>query len=370
MENLVDKKLFSGIYQGRRVLVTGHTGFKGSWLSRWLAALGAEVTGISLPPATVPSHFSLLDFPVKSNFQDINEMEPLSEIFREAKPEIVFHLAAQPIVTTAFNDPVETIRTNILGLAHIMECIKKTGTVKAFINITSDKCYLNREWNRGYKETDALGGDDPYSASKACAEIITHAYRKSYFQVAQSQPDSHILTATVRAGNVIGGGDWGNDRIIPDLVKAAGNNEICTIRNPGSVRPWQHVMDPLCGYLQLGQKLLEGNSPFAQAWNFGPVRHHNITVSELAGRFRMHWDKIQYKTSGSANGLPETKTLKLDSSKAVRKLNWKPLWDLDSAIMMTIVWYRNYYENNIVNTFEDIKRYVRQARKHKLVWAV
>jgi len=281
--------MFNNIYKNKKVLITGHTGFKGSWLALWLKELGAEVIGYALKPPTTPSHYELLTQQPTDNLNiisiegDIRNYIKLNEIFQSYKPEIVFHLAAQPLVRYSYINPVETFETNVMGTINVFEACRNCESVRAIVNITSDKCYENKEWVWGYRESDPMGGYDPYSASKGCAELVTSAYRNSFFTPSYPLTDSppRVLLASARAGNVIGGGDWADDRLIPDIMRATAKNESVIIRNPKATRPWQHVLEPLSGYLLLGQKLLEGRKEFAGGWNFGPDDESNITVENL-----------------------------------------------------------------------------------------
>ena len=249
--------MFNQIYNNKRVLITGHTGFKGSWLALWLSQMGAKITGYSLQPPTEPNHFYLLSMGINSIIGDIRDTDKLKQVFKEQQPEIVFHLAAQPIVRLSYKDPVETFTSNVMGTVNVLEASRESGTVRAIVNVTSDKCYENREWPRGYREMDSLGGYDPYSASKGCAELITSCWRNSFFNLKDYGSAHHTLLASGRAGNVIGGGDWAIDRLIPDIVRSVEQNEKVKIRNPHAIRPWQHVLEPLSGYLILAQKLYE-----------------------------------------------------------------------------------------------------------------
>lgn len=272
------RNLFCGVYKKRKVLITGHTGFKGSWLTFWLSQMGADVLGYALEPDTNPNHFSMLDLPIASVIGDIRDIEHLTRVFDRFQPEIIFHLAAQSLVRRSYDDPAETFKTNVIGTVNIFEACRRTSSVRAVINVTSDKCYENREWLWGYRENDPMGGYDPYSASKGCAELVTSAYRNSFFNLAEYDRKHYTLLASVRAGNVIGGGDWAKDRIMTDIMEAVSQGEKLYIRNPRATRPWQHVLEPLSGYLLLGQKLLEGEKEFAEAWNFGPNDDGAISI--------------------------------------------------------------------------------------------
>ena len=319
--------MFNRIYHNTRVLITGHTGFKGSWLALWLSTMGANVTGYSLPPPTEPNHFDLLGLDINSIIGDIRDAEKLKRVFKEQQPEIVFHLAAQPIVRFSYKDPVETFSSNVMGTINVFEASRESGTVRAIVNVTSDKCYENREWPWGYREIDPLGGYDPYSASKGCAELITSCWRNSFFNLKDYGSTHHTLLASGRAGNVIGGGDWAADRLIPDMMRAVSQNGKVKIRNPHATRPWQHVLEPLSGYLLLGQRLLEGRKEFAEAWNFGPSDDGNATVEEIVGQVKKAWPKIDYEIQCDSDQPHEAGMLRLDCSKARAKLQWRPVWD-------------------------------------------
>ena len=367
---MVMQKLFSGIYKDKKVFVTGHTGFKGSWLVFWLEQLGADVLGYSLEPNTNPNHFSLLNLNCKSVIGDIRDFEKLSKVISDFKPDIVFHLAAQPLVRRSYNEPIYTLEVNIIGTAKLLEACKKVDSIKAIVNITSDKCYENKEWVWGYREIDPMGGYDPYSASKGCAEIVTSSYRNSYFNLNKYKIEHNVLLASCRAGNVIGGGDWSEDRLIPDIMRAASKNESVLIRNPQAIRPWQHVLESLSGYLMLGQKLLEGKKEFAEGWNFGPNNEEIFTVYELIEKMKNVWDKINYRfLDDKSLKLHESKLLKLDCSKAFNILKWKPVWDIDTAIEKTVNWYKAFYEKNKILTSEDLESYINDAKKKNLGWA-
>lgn len=359
--------MFGGIYKGKKVLVTGHTGFKGSWLALWLKELGAEVIGYALQPPTNPNHFDLLKLEVVSIIGDIRDAKRLNEAIQNYKPEKVFHLAAQPLVSYSYKNPVETFETNVMGTTNVFEACRQTEYVRTIVNITSDKCYENRKWAWGYRENDPMGGYDPYSASKGCAEIVTSAYRNSFFNLNEYGKSHNVLLASVRAGNVIGGGDWAEDRLTPDIVKAASNNEKVIIRNPKSIRPWQHVLEPLSGYLLLGQKLLEGNKELAEGWNFGPD-DSNICVKDVVSLIKSEWDKVDYEISNNSDKPHEAVLLKLNCLKAHLKLGWKPVWDIKKTIAMTTKWYKEFYENGKIFSLDDLREYVEDAVKKNLVW--
>jgi CDP-glucose 4,6-dehydratase len=367
MEIMAMKHLFGGVYFKKKVLVTGHMGFKGSWLALWLAQMGAYVIGYSLQPPTEPYHFSLLDMNIKSITGDIRDLKKLRQVFDEEQPEIIFHLAAQPIVRLSYNDPVETFSSNVMGTINIFEASRAVESVNTIINITSDKCYENKEWPWGYRETDPVGGFDPYSASKGCAELITNCWRKSFFNLNEYKMTHPIFLASCRAGNVIGGGDWAVDRLIPDLVRSATQNTKVKIRNPQAVRPWQHVLDPLSGYLLLGQKLLEGHHEYAEAWNFGASDETSITVREIVSLSKKIWPQIDIETV--ANKQPhEATTLRLDCSKSHFKLKWRPVWDLNTSVQKTLKWYKTFYDTKKIQSHADIRQYIADAEFKQLPW--
>ncbi|WP_299363754.1 CDP-glucose 4,6-dehydratase [Winogradskyella sp.] len=356
------ESLYGGIYKNRTCLVTGHTGFKGSWLVYWLQKMGAKVIGYSLEPLTEPNHYSLLDINYTSVIGDITDNEKLTDTFNKYQPEIVFHLAAQALVRYSYHNPVETFTTNVLGTVNILEASKKTNSVKAIVNITSDKCYDNKEWIWGYRESDAMGGYDPYSASKGCAELVTSSYQKSFFN------ENEKLLASARAGNVIGGGDWSEDRLIPDIVKSTENKVKVEIRNPLATRPWQHVLEPLSGYLMLGWKLLLGEKQYAEGWNFGPKLESNLEVKTVVDETQKHWDKIDYLTNKDKSNHHEANLLMLDCSKANKILKWNPIWDFNTTIEKTILWYRSYLEKGKIKTEDDLISYIKRAKDKKAVW--
>jgi CDP-glucose 4,6-dehydratase len=363
---------FQRIYQGKRVLVTGNTGFKGSWLSYWLLLLKADVHGYSLRPSTNPSHFELLNLPYPTYFDDIRDYEKLTKALKAVQPDIIFHLAAQPLVRYSYLHPQETIETNILGTANVLEASRAVKSIKALILITSDKCYENNEWVWGYRENDRLGGTDPYSSSKACAEIIIHSYVESFFSPRAGKNGARALVASARAGNVIGGGDWSPDRIVPDIVQGAARNDVALLRNPLATRPWQHVLEPLSGYLQLGQKLLEGDRDFIGAWNFGPSDDDVLTVEEMVREMKRRWKQIRYKIRPNAD-YHESRLLKLDCSKAQLHLKWRAAWETSKTIAKTVEWYRQFYTRPNADvrkmTLENIREYVLNAANKNIHWS-
>ena len=347
----------NSFWKNKRVLITGHTGFKGSWLACWLQRLSAEVHGYSLAPPSKPNHYDLLNLDINSTIGDIRDIDAIKKAISDSKPDIVFHLAAQALVRLSYKKPIDTFSTNVMGTLNVFEACRESSSVRAIINVTSDKCYENHEWDRGYHEDDRMGGHDPYSASKACSELLTSSYRNSYFNNAKHGKDHDILLASCRAGNVIGGGDWAIDRLIPDIMRSANINSSVELRNPNSTRPWQHVLEPLSGYMLLAQRLLEGKTKFAEAWNFGPNYNKTLTVKEVAKELKQQWNKVNYTLAEDANAPHEAILLKVDSTKAKEKLGWTAKWDSRTAITKTVEWYKNHYENGLVNTIEDIKMY-------------
>ena len=363
------KNLFNGIYKDKTVFITGHTGFKGSWLAYWLKQMGAKVVGYSLEASTNPNHIELLDLDIISIIGDIRDLNGLNQVFKEYKPDIVFHLAAQALVKYSYENPIETYETNVMGTLKVFETCKNANT-KAIVNITSDKAYENREWIWGYRETDRLGGYDPYSSSKGCADILTNSYRNSFFNPKDYKKTHNTLLASCRAGNVIGGGDWAKDRLITDIMVSISQNKKVEIRNPNATRPWQHVLEPLSGYLYIGQKLLEEKVEFAEAWNFGPSDERSITVEEVVKNVKKHWDKIDYEINRDPNQLHEANLLKLDCSKAHILLKWKDVWDSETTFEKTVKWYKDYYENNKeILTQSDLESYIADAKRKNIEWA-
>lgn len=342
LESMVDVGTF---WSGRSVFLTGHTGFKGAWLALWLESLGAKVTGFSLPPPTSPSLYEAgrIGCGVKTVLGDIRDLEAMRKIFQETRPQSVFHLAAQPLVRYGYQNPVETYQTNVMGTVNVLECVRSTPSVEAVVVVTSDKCYENREWVWGYREGDALGGYDPYSNSKGCSELVVSAYRQSYFGQADSAVRSPSI-ATVRAGNVIGGGDWAADRLVPDMVRAFSRGKPVSIRYPKATRPWQHVLEPLSGYLLLAQRLVEDGARYSGAWNFGPSAAGEQPVEFIADGLARLWGPPASWGHEDGEHWHEAGYLKLDSSKARMMLGWKPRWSLETALEMVVEWYRAFYE--------------------------
>jgi len=355
--------MFSDLYRKRKVLVTGHTGFKGSWLTAWLTRMGADFCGVSLPERSNPNHFDLLQCSgVRSEFLDIRRPEKLKPVFADFQPEIVFHLAAQPLVRYSYEHPVETFETNLMGTVNVLEAVRATPSVRAVVVITSDKCYENRSLDRGYAESDPMGGYDPYSASKGCTELIAASYRRSFLA------EKKILLATARSGNVLGGGDWGRDRLVPNLVLAASRGRVEPLRNPEATRPWQHVLESLSGYLFLGQRLLEGRTEFADAWNFGPEPSHPVSVLEAAHIMNRYWDAVRFVPNPDIRKPHEAEKLQLDCTKAFEKLLWRPVWNTERTFEKTMNWYREFYTENRVRTQADLEDYFIGALEKRLSW--
>lgn len=337
--------MMQNIYKGKRVLVTGHTGFKGSWLSIWLSELGAQVIGYSLEPPSEPSNFEACGLLQKiiHIHGDIRNSDELTCVFKDHRPEIVFHLAAQPLVRLSYEQPRLTYETNVMGTLNVLEAIRAVDSVRVMINVTSDKCYENREWIWGYRENDPMGGHDPYSSSKGCVELLNLAYLRSYFPAEKYGKTHQLAMASVRAGNVIGGGDWGTDRLIPDCVRCLSREEEIVIRYPKAIRPWQHVLESLNGYLLLGGKLWTDGTQYNGAWNFGPIGSEVWSVEKLVQEVIRLWGKGSYRVE-SEDYLHEASWLKLDCSKALINLGWIPRHNLKRALDLTVKWYQKYYE--------------------------
>ena len=354
---------FGNVYRNRRVLVTGHTGFKGSWLALWLKNLDAKVTGLGLDPETQPSHWEMLGLNIDDRRVDIRDAEAVADTIKATSPEIVFHLAAQSLVRRSYRDPLETWSTNVVGTANVLEACRKSSSVRAIVVITTDKCYENQEKEHGYCESDPLGGHDPYSASKASAELVVSSYRDSYFSE-QGCP----LLASARAGNVIGGGDWSEDRLIPDIVRAVTKGETLELRFPNATRPWQHVLESLSGYLCLGQKLLENKKEFAEAWNFGPDDKSNCTVKEMLLNLKKEWPSIDWRVTDESQP-HEAGLLRLNSNKALEKLAWQPVWYFDEGLSATAKWYKANLEQDKVISLDQLQAYTDSARQLGLGWS-
>ena len=360
------QSLFSGIYKDKTVLVTGHTGFKGSWLCFWLKQMGVKVVGYSLEAPTNPNHLELLNLDITSIKGNIKDLEHLNTVFQTYKPDIVFHLAAQALVKYSYENPIETYETNVIGTLKVFEACR-SNNVKAIVNITSDKAYENREWIWGYRENDPMGGYDPYSSSKGCADILATSYRNSFFNIKDYKKTHNTLIATCRAGNVIGGGDWAKDRLITDIMISVSIGKKVSIRNPKATRPWQHVLEPLSGYLQIGQKLLEEKVEFAEAWNFGPNDEGNITVENVLKSVKKYWDKLDYEIKPNSE-FHEANLLKLDCTKANTILKWNSIWNNSTTIEKTVNWYKDFYENNKVLTSEHLMNYILDAKEKGVSW--
>lgn len=344
-------------WNNKKVLITGHTGFKGSWMSLWLTRLGAQVIGYSLKPTTSTNLFEVANVKqgITSVYGDILDLDNLTKVINTYEPEIIFHFAAQSLVKKSYEQPLETFSVNILGTVSTFEAVRQSKSVKVIINVTSDKCYENRElpyW--GYRENDAMGGHDPYSASKGCAELVTSSYRKSFFE------EKNIKLASVRAGNVLGGGDWAENRIIPDIVRSIESGQILSIRNPAAIRPWQHVLEPLSGYLILGQVLYSNDNNYTGGWNFGPKDEGIISVKELLILFEKEWKKKLPITFEKTTDFHEAKFLKLDCSKAIYRLKWNPKLSINDTVHWVVTWYKNYFSNNNMQkyTIEQIEEYM------------
>jgi CDP-glucose 4,6-dehydratase len=353
---------FNNIYKDKNVLVTGHTGFKGSWLAIWLRELGAKVIGYALDPYTEKDNFVLSGLADKiiDIRGDIRDIQKLQWVFDTYKPEYVFHLAAQPIVRISYSIPMETYEVNVMGTINVLECIRKCEETKVGIFITTDKCYDNKEQWWGYREGDSLGGFDPYSSSKACAEIVVASWRQSYMNPRNYHKHGKAIS-TVRAGNVIGGGDWAKDRIIPDCIRALESNQPISIRNPKAIRPWQHVLDPLNGYLLLGEKMTKEPARYSAAWNFGPHLESVVPVWEVASKLTHFYGGGELLDTSKDSDLHEAKLLNLDISKSFFELNWKPKWPIDRAIYYTVDWYKKYRTQDVydlcaeqINSFKKI----------------
>lgn len=354
--------IFDNFYCGKRVLVTGHTGFKGSWLSIWLHELGAEVVGVSQDPFTNRDNYVLSGIGHKMMADlrsDICDGQKMKEIFQKYQPEIVFHLAAQPLVRYSYEQPVETYEANVMGTIHVMEAIRATSSVKVGVMITTDKCYDNKEQMRGYKEDDPFGGYDPYSSSKGACEIAIQSWRRSFFNPEDYGKKHHVSLASVRAGNVIGGGDWALDRIIPDCIKALEQDKVIDIRSPKAIRPWEHVLEPLSGYMLLAKKQWEHPTEFCEGWNFGPESESVSTVWEVATELIKNYGKGKLKDSSDPNAVHEAKLLMLDITKAKTKLGWKPRMNMQQCMDLVADWYKRYRSDNVYQLcVEEIEKFV------------
>ena len=354
--------LFNNFYKGKRVLITGHTGFKGSWLSIWLHELGAEVVGVALDPYSDKDNYVLtgIGSKIKADIRaDIRDGENLKQIFAEYQPEIVFHLAAQPLVRLSYDIPVETYEANVMGTIHVMEAIRATESVKVGVMITTDKCYENKEQIWGYRENEPMGGYDPYSSSKGAAEIAINSWRRSFFNPADYGKKHHVALASVRAGNVIGGGDWALDRIIPDCIRAIEADRTIEIRSPKAIRPWQHVLEPLGGYMLLASKMWDEPTKYCEGWNFGPRTESIANVWDVATKLISNYGKGELKDVSDPNALHEAKLLMLNINKAHFKLDWEPRMDIDQCMNLVADWYKRYQDDDVYCIcVEQINKYV------------
>jgi len=338
------RPISSDFWKGKRVFLTGHTGFKGSWLSLWLQSMGAELHGFALHPPTTPALFDEANVAagMNSTIGDIRDYNVVLAAMHACKPDIIIHMAAQPLVRYSYQEPVETYATNVMGTVHVLEAARQVGTAKAIVNVTTDKCYENKEWIWGYREDEPMGGYDPYSNSKGCSELVTSAYRRSFFQ------QSDIALASARAGNVIGGGDWATDRLVPDILRAFEKSQPVVIRNPNATRPWQHVLEPLSGYLLLAERLFSEGQPFAEGWNFGPHDDDARPVQWIVEDMVKTWSKgASWQLDGGEHP-HEANYLKLDISKVKNKLGWQPRWHLASALEKIIEWHRAWLDKSDV----------------------
>lgn len=362
-------KNLKNVYKGKKILITGHTGFKGSWLSTWLIELGADVIGYSLEPPTQPNLFDALSLDKKliHIIGDVRDEEHIFSVFKKYQPEFVFHLAAQPLVRFSYEEPKLTYETNVMGTVNILEAVRKIKSVRVCIIVSTDKCYENKEWVYGYREIDPVGGYDPYSSSKGCAELVTAAYGNSFFKAIDYGKRHNIALSTVRAGNVIGGGDWGKDRLIPDCVRMLSHNKTITIRNPKAIRPWQYVLEPLSGYLLLGSLMYKNGKKYSSAWNFGPNDNDFITVEKLLKLVIKNWDSGNYKIETSYQP-HEASLLKLDVSKAHTLLKWRSTYNISKTIKNTINWYKIFYNDKKAKdlfklTVKEIENFVNFVNK-------
>ena len=368
---MVDRNMdaFENFYKNKTVLVTGHTGFKGGWLTAWLKSLGANVVGLSLPPDSTPNLFEVaqIDKGMISVLGDIRDSETLYGVIRKHNPEIIFHMAAQALVRLSYQTPVETFDTNVMGTVRLLDAVRRHPSARVVINVTSDKCYDNTEGGYSFRESDPKGGHDPYSASKGCAELVTEAFRHSFFHSAPSGAERVPLIASARAGNVIGGGDWALDRLVPDSMRALSAGQPVRIRNPDSIRPWQHVLEPLRGYLLLAYRLYQEGSKFCGGWNFGPYAHDSLPVRDVVTLITKHWgngrwEDVSPKTQSDPG---EAKTLRLDCTKAITELGWRPANTLNDSIRDTVDWYRAYYQDAAADPsdliHQQIHRYLQRT---------
>jgi len=365
-------KLLQDTFNGKTVLITGHTGFKGSWLSTWLNLIGAKVVGCSIDIPSEPSNFvasNMEDF-TDDNRLDIRDIQAVKDVIKDSDPDFVFHLAAQSLVRPSYHNPLDTFSTNAIGSANILDSLRVLDKDIIAIMITSDKAYDNVEWPWGYRETDKLGGKDPYSASKGMAELVIRSYVESFF----NNGDSKVRLGIARAGNVIGGGDWAKYRIIPDCIRAWSNDKIVDIRSPNATRPWQHVLEPLSGYLLLAANLSQSRKNQGEPYNFGPSSKNNYSVGQLIDEMKKSWDKANWNDiSGDKEQLYEAGLLKLNCDKALFDLGWQPTLDFQETVQMTVEWYKNYYQghNSSMHDFtvSQIKKYIKLAESRSIAWA-
>ena len=367
-------QLFDGYYSHRRIFVTGHTGFKGSWLTQWLLLLGAEVTGYSIGVPTQPSLYESLGLSgqIRDVRGDVRRSQDVQMAMDQAAPEVVIHMAAQALVLPSYADPLMTFETNVMGTANVLEAARHCPSVRSVVIVTTDKCYANNEWPYGYREADALGGHDPYSASKAAAEMVVASYRSSFFDAGET-PKKRVGVASVRSGNVIGGGDWAADRLVPDCIRALAEGKPIVVRNPGSVRPWQHVLEPLSGYLWLGALLARDPATYGGPWNFGPDPESAVSVKQLVSLVCQAWGgAARFETGTSAQALSEAGILRLDCTKARSQLGWRPVYDVGEAIQHTVTWYRSTMEDAgqaVPLTIQNISEYALAAPVKGVSWA-
>jgi len=356
---MIDK----GFWKGRRVFVTGHTGFKGSWLCLWLHELGAQVKGFALEPPTTPSLFNEARVAelVESEIGDIRDLQRVTQSVHDFQPDILIHMAAQPLVRYSYDAPIETYAVNVLGTAHVLEAAKTCGSIKSVVSVTTDKCYENKEWVWAYRENEPMGGHDPYSSSKGCAELVTASYRRSFYE------QKGIGLASARAGNVVGGGDWALDRLIPDILRAFEKDQPVVIRSPNAVRPWQHVLEPLSGYLSLAQRLFESPGDFAEGWNFGPNEEDAKPVSWILDRMVDAWPGSSWRLDQATNNPHEANYLKLDISKAKSKLDWQPTWDLKHTLENIVKWHRAWLSSDDMQAFSknEINEFMNSLERSK-----
>ena len=369
---MTQENIFHGIFKDKTVLVTGHTGFQGSWLSLWLKMLGANVVGFSLEPPSNPSLFEILELKneVISIIADLRDKKKLSDFINKHQPEFIFHLAAQAIVLTSYQRPLETIETNVIGTANVLESIRNLTSVRSCVIMTSDKCYDNKIKSRPHTEIDPMGGFDPYSASKGAAELVVSSYRNSFFE---NNPTNRTEIATARAGNVIGGGDWAKDRIVPDIIRALQKNKVVSIRNPNSVRPWQYVLEPISGILWLAAKMYEEPKKNSNAWNFGPpLSEKSFTVKELVNSIFEEWGSdFSFEIEKNSDNMHESQSLIIDSSKSKKELGWETCLSFDETVSETVSWYKKYEndKSDIKNfTKKQIENYIIKAKRNDLVW--